>query len=330
VIADFWASQSEFALGVNRIQLRGGSGQIIATDGKQLLVQDGFPFPWPDDVLVPRLSVFGHRDVPFDGTMRIGRAKDVVILESGPWTFWLKIDKESRFPKTDQVVPKEAAIQSRLQLHPDDATFLATALPKLPESEDEQLPITVDLCRPPVVRAKCAGDGPLTEVVLARSTVLGKAVRLNLDRRLLYRALKLGFAEVQVVAADTAITCRDASRVFVFMPLNAEGALPPSANAVRIASAEGEISPPTPPPERREPSMPAPQPNNHGAENNGKAETQTNGVVELIAEAEALRDLLHEGAGRAARLVAALKLQRRQNRVVQQAMASLRQLQIDR
>jgi hypothetical protein len=76
--------------------------------------------------------------------------------------------------------------------------------------------------------------------------------------------------------------------------------------------------------------MAAPQQNGNDAENNGRSETQTNGIVDLIAEAERLRELLQEATGRTGRLIAALKLQRRQTRAVQQAMASLRQLQPDR
>jgi hypothetical protein len=53
-------------------------------------------------------------------------------------------------------------------------------------------------------------------------------------------------------------------------------------------------------------------------------------VLDPITEAEVLRGLLHEAASRSGRLVAALKQQRRQTRAVQQAVQSLRQLQLDR
>jgi hypothetical protein len=46
----------------------------------------------------------------------------------------------------------------------------------------------------------------------------------------------------------------------------------------------------------------------------------------LIAEAEALRGLLHDASARAGRLVAALKQQRRQTQAVRQAVQSLRRL----
>jgi hypothetical protein len=52
-------------------------------------------------------------------------------------------------------------------------------------------------------------------------------------------------------------------------------------------------------------------------------------LADVLAEAEALRALLSEASGGSARLLAALKQQRRQTRAVQQAVQSLRQLGLD-
>jgi hypothetical protein len=250
-----------------------------------------------------------------------------VILETGPLTFWLKIDKESRFPNTNQVIPKEASIQSRLHLHPEDAAFLVTSLPKMPGSDNEHFPVTLDLCKPPAVRAKGDGEASLTEVVLAHSKVSGKPVKINVDRRLLYRASKLGFSELLVASPDVPVICRDESRTFVFMPLNPEGVLGTTKDAVRVASSEIEPVPSPALPERSEPPMPTPQ--NGNGENNGRSD-QTTGLMDLIAEAESVRDMLQQATSRTARLVSSLKQQRRQTRAMQQAMASLRQLNFDR
>jgi hypothetical protein len=51
------------------------------------------------------------------------------------------------------------------------------------------------------------------------------------------------------------------------------------------------------------------------------------GEADALAEAEALRQQLQEALARTARLIAALKQQRRQGRAVQAAVASLRKLQ---
>jgi hypothetical protein len=47
---------------------------------------------------------------------------------------------------------------------------------------------------------------------------------------------------------------------------------------------------------------------------------------DLLAEAEAVRDLLHDAAARVGRLVAVLKQQKKQTRAIRQAVESLRGL----
>ena len=46
--------------------------------------------------------------------------------------------------------------------------------------------------------------------------------------------------------------------------------------------------------------MPASQPHGNGPENNGRPDAPVNGLVDLIAEAEAIRDVLHQATGRTA------------------------------
>src|SRR5450631_2045788 len=43
---------------LNCIQLRGDTREVVATDGRQLLVHGGIAFPWPGDVLVKRSPLF--------------------------------------------------------------------------------------------------------------------------------------------------------------------------------------------------------------------------------------------------------------------------------
>jgi hypothetical protein len=56
----------------HRVLLRGRTGEVVATDGKQLLVQKGFSFPWSEDLLVPRLGVFGCRELSARGPSACG------------------------------------------------------------------------------------------------------------------------------------------------------------------------------------------------------------------------------------------------------------------
>ena len=70
--------------------------------------------------------------------------------------------------------------------------------------------------------------------------------------------------------------------------------------------------------------------NGQGPPEGRDAVNQPGSILDPIVEAEALRGLLHEAASRSARLVTALKQQRRHTRVLQQAVQSLRQLPLDR
>ena len=48
---------------MHRLLLHGGSGEVAATDGQQLLVHGGFNFGWTDEVLVPAVPVFGGKEL---------------------------------------------------------------------------------------------------------------------------------------------------------------------------------------------------------------------------------------------------------------------------
>jgi hypothetical protein len=80
------------------------------------------------------------------------------------------------------------------------------------------------------------------------------------------------------------------------------------------------------------PMAPSPRPgSNERPEPPSAAETPApDGLAAAIAEAEALRALLHDASGRASRLLTGLKQQRRQSRAAASALEALRQLRIGR
>jgi hypothetical protein len=317
-----------FAL--SRVQFRGGHGQVVATDGRQLLVRGGFDIPWKEDLLVPRLPALGLRELRDLGPVGICRTEEHVILRLGAWTFFLGIDRTSRFPDAQSVVPRPSSFTCRLRLAPEDAAFLAKALPGLPGADDEHAPVTLDLGERAVVRARGEGEAPVTELELARSVVEGKATRLSANRLYLRRALALGFRELRVGAPGQPAAWRDGEDLYLFVPLDAGGALPPGQDAVRVASAPGVPQPipdHRPEPERREPPMPEPPGNGHTTTG---PQDHAAGIEELISETEGLRRALQEAAARAGRLAAALRQQRRQSRAVQAAVEALRGLKIGR
>src|SRR4051794_12296164 len=78
------AARDEARFAVSRILLRGKTGEVVATDGRQLLVQGGIPLPWEEDVLVPALPVFASRDLPSEGPVAVGRTETHVAVAARP------------------------------------------------------------------------------------------------------------------------------------------------------------------------------------------------------------------------------------------------------
>ncbi|HVS38479.1 MAG TPA: hypothetical protein VMS17_23170 [Gemmataceae bacterium] len=316
---------------LSRVQLRGQRGEVVGTDGSQLLVQGGFPFPWAEDLLVVRVSAFGCRELAEQDDVRIGRSRNHVAVGAGPWTLLLALDSNGRFPDVQAVLPRTPPNASRLVFVEEDAAFLQSALPKLPGACDFNAPVTLDLDRPPAVRARAEGSDQVAEVPLGRCRVTGPRVRICTPRRLLHRMLTLGFREVVVASPDVPLVCRDPTRTYLWMPLDTKLAIAPGADVLHIGP--GEPAAPRPssrPPEKEILTMPPPPSNGHRPEDDRVRDPQVEkwDLEDVIAETEALRGVLHDAGARTMRLLAALKHQRRQSRAVKAAMQSLQQLRL--
>lgn len=312
------------------LQLRGRSGELVATDGKHLLLQGGFQFPWQEDVLISRSAVFGCKELNTDGPVEVGRLENLVVLRTGPWTLYFHIDTNARFPQVEQVIPKLRDRTTTWRIAPEDAVFLARALPRLPGGDDEDKPLTVDLNGQICVRARAAGQGRPTEIVLARCSFSGQPARFSVNRQFLGRLLQLGFDELSIFGPDKPVLAQDNQRTLVVMPLPKEAAVAPGDDALRIVSAE--VQPPPTEPQIKKKAMSKPSGNGHGngtlrrtdkpVQENGSA-----GLGGLITEAQALKDALRDAYGRANGLVTALRRNRKQTKWVAATLAGLKQLQ---
>jgi hypothetical protein len=328
---------------VHNVQLR-STGHIVGTDCRQLLVQRGFQFPWTGDVLVPRVPVFGQ-DFGQPTSVGVGRIDHHICFRIGPWKIWLPIDKDGRFPKYENVVPELSTATNHLHLSADDAAYLSKTLPHLPGHDDETPTATLDLNGQAMVRVRSAKQRP-TEVLLAHSTTTGKAVRYAVSRSLLARALDLGFANLHIVDDQKPAVWTDDSRTYVFMTLGPSAVIASSTNSVQLRSdAEQSTNQPLPKsekPVRQRTQQPEPIPHSNGqpvGNGNGRfqattppettteQEPKSAGLDALLQEAEALKEQLRDAYTRAHSLIAAAKQYRKQARVVNSTLASLRQLQ---
>ena len=314
------------------VQLCGTSGKIVATDGQQALVQSGFTFPWAEDLLVPASGVFGCRELPADQPIQVGKTEDWVTFKTGPWTVSLKLEKDARFPDVSRHISDPTAAASHLRIADSDGDFLNDALPRLPCDDNTNCPVTLDLNGQVLIRGKAADQSRATELALSNSRLEGDAITVNSNREYLLRALRLGFRDVHFYGREQPVLCDDGRRQYVFALLNPESPIPSSPDLIRIASIQRQADDVSghPQPRRRRTTVsePTTQSPPTGEKPATKAKrSSASKRPSPIEQAIAFRDALRTAVVQANELIRSLKQQKREARLVQTTLASLRQLQ---
>ena len=287
-------------------------------------MQGGFSFPWPGDLLVGRCPAFARPELPRDDGVDVGLAGEHVALRAGPWTLWLAIRSGVRFPDVDRALPPAGAA-TRLVLHPSDARFLADALDRLPGGDDEDGAATLDLNGRVAVRAR-GESGPATELVLARSSYTGPPARAAMNRNYLARAARLGFVEVEVAGPDAPLCGRDGRRTYAWQPLGEAVIVVADGDVVRVESTAAEV----PAPARATVAVverPGPARPPHRIEPSPRPSAPA-GMAALIEEAVSLHSALGDARSRSARLVSALRGERRRSRLLASTIDQLRQIRL--
>ena len=314
------------------IQFRSGEGKIVATDGQQALMQSGFSFPWSEDLLVPASNVFGCRELPSDQSIYVGKTEDWVTFKTGPWAISLKLEKDARFPDVTRHFSDPRAALSRLCLAPDDGDFLTDALPRLPCEEETNCPVTLDLNGQVLIRGRAADSSRATELTLSNSRLEGDPITINSNREYLLRALRLGFREVLLYGNEQPALCDDGRRQLVWALLTPGAAIPSGPDLIRIASTQRPAGGASGHPQKRRRkttvSEPTPQSTPTGEKPATKPKrTTTQAKTTPIEQAIAFRDALRTAVVQANELIRSLKRQKREARLVQTTLASLKQLQ---
>lgn len=223
---------SRYALGC--LHLRGRSGRIEATDGRQVLVGSGVRFGFEDEVLVPGSKLLGCSELDFAKPFGIGRAGEWIGLSIDNWTILLRIQKEGRFPKIDDVIPPPRTNQARLDLSVGDAKILCNVLPRLPSDHPIFSPLTLDLNGQVLLRVREAESSRPTQLELHDSRTEGRPLVLNMNRGYLARALRLGFRTLYCFGTEAPILCDDGRRRYLWAVLDSKSAIPRHDHPVQV------------------------------------------------------------------------------------------------
>src|SRR5207244_632937 len=104
-----------------------------------------FQFGFEEEVLVPRSLTFGCAELGQADAVEIGRTDTHVALRVGPWTIFLKIDKDGRYPDFESIIPRPNATTTTCRFDRGDIEFLLRSMPRLPGKEELNRPMTLDL-----------------------------------------------------------------------------------------------------------------------------------------------------------------------------------------
>lgn len=303
-------------------------GKVAGTDGRHLFVESGLAFPWTDDVLIPRTTVFGLREFIGVEDVSIGKTNQWLAIRAGPWTTFFHMVKDARFPRVCDHIPQRDSITTTMRLAEDDAEFLYESMPGLPCDDDLNRPLTLDLNGAVIVRASAGSRAAPSELLLSNSTTEGEPLRINTNRRFVERAARLGFRCIGFRGEEAPAACIDSNRTLVWALLGKDGVVKPSRNAIRIESPHNPNSHQTIPRKESNESMPQ-----NRIDQNGHAARSANGATEvasvddLIEQADSLKSLLREAATVTSQLVVALKQHRKKSKTVRSAIASLKELE---
>lgn len=313
-------AQDSTRYALDHVQLHGGTGEVVGTDSRQLLIQGGFQFPWPGSMLIGQSSLAVVKALPSDEVAQIGATDGWVWLRSGSWTLAFPINTESRYPDVHAILPSRKVDTTRLVLDPSDAELLTAVLPDLSGSDDPQKPVTLDLTDTVKLRARAEGQTQATELALARSTVSGPAMRLVMNRSHLSRARKLGFLSLDCVAPSRPVVCRQDRRIFVAMPLEENLAVPPTENMLRVGQDQAVKAV-----ERKRSIKVVPRPIPvRSAARQTEAPSPKSGLLDELASVQSdLRGVL----GRVHRLASLVRQERRKHKLLKATLDSLHKLQ---
>ncbi len=332
-----------YALGC--IQLR-RDGVIAATDGRQMLRQCGFQFPGEGEVLVQHTRFFSCKELPDDQPVRVGRDDNHVVFQFGPWTHWVAIQKEGRFPNVDQIIPSTHYAKCTLQIAPQDSKFLVENMHRLPNGTTHR-ELTLDLNGSVVLRAASVNTPRPAEMILRNSTKRGDDVRICTDRKFLARAAGMGFSDFHLPNDASPALATDATRTYLWMLLDQKEAIKPSENCLRIESplsshpfhspsATRKVTPvnriassPGQNPESSQPTAHAvaQPPTTSDQVSRRRKRSGSCKASNSLEQAIALRDQLRNALTNSKELIRTLKTEKRNQKSLKLALDSLKQLQ---
>jgi hypothetical protein len=215
---------------LSRIQLR-RTGEIVATDARQLLMQGGIAIPGTGEGLMPSSGVFSVLAALAPGAVSLARTPRHLWIAAGPWTVALSLQREARYPDVDGLIARIPKYTCELVFSDEDAARLMQELPRMPGRSEPDQPVTLDLAKN-LVRAGVHGDAG-AECRLRSSRRTGRGIVVECNRLYLLTALQMRFRRLAVCGGNDPVVFRDGTRTYLFLPLSEGAATEPARPKTR-------------------------------------------------------------------------------------------------
>jgi hypothetical protein len=223
---------------------------VVATDGRHLFSANSFLFDVPESIIVHSDKFLTWAGFMEDGpwTLRfqpgtkpktaskIAGQPAWVRLDSDHWTYVSK-PMEGPYLNWKQVVPPANVLKSHITLGEPGIKIILEALPLLPGVEDMGRPVSLEI-KGDSLTLKAKGKNDWTEIPIP-AKVAGLPVCVSINRTYLAKALKFGFAQIDIEDNVSPMVCSAKGKMMVICPLSSGDKKAPA----------GPPTPPTSPPE---------------------------------------------------------------------------------
>lgn len=197
------------------ICLDGDKSQMLASDGRQLYIGNGIPFPWKGKCLLPVTPTFPDK-VLFGGTpLTVARNRGNLIIRSGPWIY-LITERTPNFPDVERLIPHPGDTGLLTHLSEADAAQIEELVPQMPGGETTNRLIRLQPGEDLILSAEV--NGAESRLSLDSSVWLG-TMEASFNRDFLLRAIKIGNREIRFPGGRGPILTEGHDSQYLFMPL---------------------------------------------------------------------------------------------------------------
>ena len=262
---------------------------------------------------------------------------DWIRLDSEHWTYVAK-PIEGDYPNWKQVVPPAEVLKSHITLGEPGIKVILEALPLLPGVEDMDQPVSLEI-KGDYLTLKAKGNAKEWTVIPIPAKVAGLSVSVSMNRTYLAKALKFGFAQIDIEDKDSPMLFSAKGKLLVVCPLGCRDArkapaTPPASPTENASAAIPPAAETTTPAESTERTQTVAQ-NNRTATTSGSLHSQptaseTPAIDQMLAQIGSVREGVKqvlEDLGDTERLLRrAVKEQRVNEKEINRARSTLRSL----